>query len=250
MPTALTFPLHPSEARALPPYPGRALHALFYQWLALGDYTLAVDVHHDGGPRPFTVSSVYRRDGVPTLRLTVLNDEIWPPLERGIAKTEGVVVLDRPLSLPEGGPEIRHCTYTEMRTSAHAETRINLRFLSPTSFRSRGMHYPLPDPVLVFQSWLNRWNEFAPEAHQINVALLDIVAAHIAVSRYNGRTEMVDFGGNKRVVGFVGAVQYTVLRAYKIGEAWLRKLNVLADYAPFCGTGHKTAQGMGQTRRY
>jgi CRISPR/Cas system endoribonuclease Cas6 (RAMP superfamily) len=24
---------------------------------------------------------------------------------------------------------------------------------------------------------------------------------------------------------------------------------VLADYAFFCGTGHKTTQGMGQTRR-
>ena len=249
MPTLLTFPLDPDQAARLPRYPGRALHALFYQWLALGDYTLAVDVHHDDGPRPFTVSSVYRDNGVSTLRLTLLDDALWPAMERGIAKTEGVVVLDQPLALPEGGPEVYHRTYAELAANARAETRLSLRFISPTSFRSREMHYPLPDPVLVFQSWLNRWNEFAPEEHQINVAVLDLAAAHVAVSYYNGRTEMVDFGGNKRVVGFVGTVQYSILRASRIGEEWVRKLNTLADYAPFCGTGHKTAQGMGQTLR-
>lgn len=37
MPTTLTFSLQPEQTRALPTYPGRALHALFYQWLALGD---------------------------------------------------------------------------------------------------------------------------------------------------------------------------------------------------------------------
>jgi CRISPR-associated endoribonuclease Cas6 len=81
------------------------------------------------------------------------------------------------------------------------------------------------------------------------VALLDVVAAHVGVGRYELRTEMVDLGEERKVVGFVGMVQYNVLRAGMIGEEWVRRLNVLADYAAFCGTGHKTAQGMGQTRR-
>jgi len=41
MPTTLTFPLQPEQAR-VSPYPGRALHALFCQWLALADYSLVV----------------------------------------------------------------------------------------------------------------------------------------------------------------------------------------------------------------
>jgi CRISPR-associated endoribonuclease Cas6 len=111
------------------------------------------------------------------------------------------------------------------------------------------MHYPLPDPLLVYQSWLGRWNEFAPPEQRINVALLDIVTAHVAVGRYDLRTEMADLGRNRLMVGFVGRVQYTVVRAHQIGDEWLRKLNLLADYAEFCGAGHKTAQGMGQTQR-
>ena len=249
MPSVLTFRLNPEETVSLPPYPGRALHALFYQWLAIGDYSLAVRTHDQDGPRPFTVSPLYRVDGQPTLRLTLLDDTLWPALSQGISLTPTVEVMGQPLTLPADGPQIQHRSYADLVANAGAETRIRLRFLSPTSFRSHEMHYPLPDPALVYQSWLNRWNEFAPEEARINVALLDIVAAHVAVGRYDLRTEMVDLGGDRKVVGFVGTVQYNVIRAGMIGDEWLRRLNLLADYAAFCGTGHKTAQGMGQTER-
>lgn len=249
MPYALTLPLDPDQAQALPPYPGRAFHALFYQWLALGDYALSTKVHDQSGPRPFTVSPLYRVDGQPTVYLTLLDDTLWPALSQGISLTPTVEVIGRPLTLPAGGPHVQHRSYAELAAAASAETRIRVRFLSPTSFRSHEMHYPLPDPTIVYQSWLNRWNEFAPENVRINVALLDIVAAHVAVGRYDLRTEMVDLGRNRKVVGFVGSVQYNIIRAAKIGDEWLRRLNLLADYASFCGTGHKTAQGMGQTER-
>ena len=62
-------------------------------------------------------------------------------------------------------------------------------------------------------------------------------------------TEMVDLGDNRKAVGFVGVVQYHIIRAGKIGDEWVRRLNLLADYATFCGTGHKTAHGMGHTVR-
>ncbi len=249
MPYALTFPLNPNEARTLPPYPGRAFHALVYQWLALGDYAVSTKVHDRSGPRSFTVSPLYRINGQPTVYLTLLDDELWPALSQGVSLTPTVEVIGRPLTLPANGPQVEHSPYTDLAAAARTDTRIRLRFLSPTSFRSREMHYPLPDPIIVYQSWLNRWNQFAPEEARINVALLDIVSAHVAVGRYDLRTEMVDLGRNRRMVGFVGSVQYNVIKAGKIGDEWLRRLNLLADYAAFCGTGHKTGQGMGQTQR-
>jgi len=249
VPYAFTLPLNPKEAAHLPDYPGRALHGLFYQWLALGNYTLATDVHDDGGARPFTVARLGGHNGGGRLRFTVLDDALWPALKQGIAKTPTVELLNRPLTLPASGPRVYRQRYAELATQAEDTKRIALRFHSPTSFRSGGMHVPLPEPRRVFQSWLLRWNDFAPEAYQINVALLDIVEAHVAVSRYNLRTRLVDWGRNRKVVGFVGEAQFYVLRAHKIGADWLRKLNTLADYAPFCGTGHKTTQGLGQTER-
>lgn len=249
MPYSLTFPLEPDEANTLPRYPGRALHGLFYQWLALGDYTVSTEVHDSDGPRPFTTSPLYWVNGRPRVRFTLLDDDLWPVFSKGIAKTPTIEVLDQPLTLPESGPRVRHRIYADLATNGSSDRRIRLHFLSPASFRSQGMHYPLPDPVLVYQSWLTQWNGFAPEELRINVALLDIVAAHVAVGRYDLRTEMVDLGTNWKIVGFVGGLKFNVLQARKIGRDWLRRLNVLADYATFCGTGHKTAQGLGQTKR-
>lgn len=251
MPYQITFELSSDHSAAplLPPYPGRALHALFYQWLALGDYTLATDVHDDDGPRPFTVSPLYRRDGTATLRLTLLDEALWPALEQGIAKTPRVEILRQPFVLSPAGPEVQQESYTDLAAHPRSDTRLSLRFCSPTTFRSHEMHYPLPDPFLLYQSWLTRWNTFAPPAEQINVALLDLVAAHVALGRYTLRTEMVDLGESRKAIGFVGSVQLNVLHADKIGREWVYKLNLLADYAAYCGTGHKTAQGMGQTQR-
>jgi CRISPR-associated endoribonuclease Cas6 len=249
MPYALTFPLEPTQADGLPRYPGRALHGLFYQWLALGDYAASTEVHDRPGPRPFTTSPLYHVNGQPHIRFTVLEDQLWPVLSKGIAKTPAIEVLDQPLTLPENGPRVRHRPYADIASQSSTHCRIRVRFLSPASFRSQGMHYPLPDPFLVYQSWLTQWNAFAPEPLRINVALLDIVGAHVAVGRYDLRTELVDLGTNWKIVGFVGAVKFNVLKARKIGTDWLERLNILADYAAFCGTGHKTAQGLGQTKR-
>jgi CRISPR-associated endoribonuclease Cas6 len=249
MPYALTLPLDSAGADALPQYPGRALHALFYQWLTLGDDALSAEVHERDGPRPFTVSPIYHVNGHPCLRLTLLDDALWPVLVRGIAKNPAIQVLGQTLTPSATGPQVTYLSYADLVANSQENKRILVRFLSPTSFRSQGMHYPLPDPRLVYQSWLTHWNAFAPQNLCINVALLDIVTVHVALGRYDLHTRLVDLGNNRKMVGFVGSVKFNVLRAPKIGREWLKRLNILADYAPFCGTGHKTTQGMGQTQR-
>ena len=47
----------------------------------------------------------------------------------------------------------------------------------------------------------------------------------------------------------LGRVSYRVVRAHLLGDEMIRRLNALADYAFYCGTGHHTTRGMGQTRR-
>ena len=146
------------------------------------------------------------------------------------------------------GWQVAHHSYPELVVSAGVDTRFAFRFRSPTSFRSQDMHYPLPDPLLAFQSWLLRWNAFAPSQLHLNVNTLDLVSAHVAISRHRIETRAVEFDRFTQV-GFVGTVTYQVVKRRLLNGDLLRRLNILADYAPFCGTGHKTTQGMGQTQR-
>jgi CRISPR-associated endoribonuclease Cas6 len=78
--------------------------------------------------------------------------------------------------------------------------------------------------------------------------LLDVVHAHVGISSHRVRTEWHDLGYSQ-IVGFVGDVTYTIVDAKRLDQELVWQLNVLADYAEFCGTGRKTTQGMGQTRR-
>jgi len=46
-----------------------------------------------------------------------------------------------------------------------------------------------------------------------------------------------------------GQVGHVIWRCQDGTESLIRQINALADYAFFCGTGVKTAMGMGQTVR-
>lgn len=246
MPYSLTISLEADEPEELPDNSRRALHANFYDWLKGGDRQLAEEVHSADGTKPFTISPLWPAGEERRFRITLLRDNLWPPLEKGFSKASSVDIVGQELNIADA--ESEYCSYKEMWEEAEEERRIRLRFLSPTSFRSQGMHYPLPDPLLVFQSYLSRWNEFAPPRLRFNINTLDVVEAHVALSYYKLHTEVVDFDRYKQI-GFVGLVQYTVTRAHLLGSEVLKRLNALADYAYFCGTGHKTTQGMGQTQR-
>lgn len=248
MPYSLTIPLDAAGA-SLPANPVRALHATLMNWLELGDPAVARAVHDHMQPKPFTLSSLYPHgEGRLAFRITLLRDDLWAILGAGTTAAHEVNVVGHLLPIVHERIEIDHRPYEALVAEAGRETRLTLRFLSPTSFKAGPMHYPLPDPHAVFRSYLSRWNAFAPRPLQINVSLLDVVDAHVAVARYRTQTEIVDLGPG-RLVGFVGTVSYQVLRSRLLGDDVMRSLNVLADYARFCGTGHKTTQGLGQTHR-
>ena len=252
MPLSLTIPLVPDEPERLPENPRRALQATFYDWLRAGDAALAGRVHDADGPKPFTISDLFHRRGSEDTfwRVTLLQDEMVEPLARGLMTASHVNLLGSAAPIRHQAVDLQGQSYGDLVRQARTDTRIEVRFVSPTSFRSQEMHYLLPDPLTVWQSWLSRWNSFAPQELQYNVNTLDAVSAHVAISRYELRTETTRYEGDRyQQIGFVGQVSYRVVRAHLLGEEMVRRLNALADYALYCGTGHHTTRGMGQTRR-
>ncbi len=248
MPYSILFSLDASGARHLPENAVPALHATFFQWLACADAYLARRLDSGNGAKPFTVSGLSISDnGRADFRITLLDDSLHPLLQSGIRQKPEVRVLSERLPII-GEPSAAHRTYQNLVDQARADMVVMLRFDSPTSFRSNEMHYPLPDPVMVFTSYLTRWNAFAPEEYWVHESWLDWARLAIAISRAQLETQVTKFKGYEQV-GCVGAVQYRIAEADRSLPRAIVPFNFLADYANFCGTGNKTTQGMGQTRR-
>lgn len=248
MPYRVSLPLETQSVTSFLDLPHRALQGTLYAWLKVAAFALAAALHDLPDLKPFTVMPLHRREGMTCFTFALLDDRLWPPLEGVLQQGAEVQIADMRWPIDWAGRQVHHLSYPELVVSAGIDTRYALRFLSPTSFRSQEMHYPLPDPVLVFQSWLLRWNAFAPEQLGLDVNTLDVVREHMAIGRHCIETRIVQFNRFAQV-GFVGTVSYQVVKQNLLNDDLLRRLNILADYAPFCGTGHKTTQGMGWTER-
>jgi CRISPR-associated endoribonuclease Cas6 len=227
----------------------RALHANLFVWFAAADADLAEDLHQRPVRKPFTLSPLtHSTNGLRVLRVTLLEDDLWEPFQAGLTARPFAEFLDEKVPLSMAHVEAQHQTYENLIAEASTSTGIRLDFLTPTCFRAGGLDSPLPEPHTMVHSWLTRWSQYAPPDIRINVALVDVARAHLAISGYNLHTAVKNLGYGKQI-GFLGRVNLRVVKGKKIGREMLRQLNTLADYAEFCGTGWKTTQGMGQTRR-
>jgi CRISPR-associated endoribonuclease Cas6 len=122
--------------------------------------------------------------------------------------------------------------------------RFNLKFITPTAFAQNRLHLPLPVPTLMFHSWLERWNHFAP-VYLGSSELIEYLAAAVAVSRHKIQTRRVTVHSGK-VTGFTGEVSLNILS--RADPLLINVANLLINYSQFAGTGMKTRLGMGQTR--
>lgn len=253
MPCSITLTLDARVVKRLPDNPLPALHANFFKWLETADVALAKGIHDVSDPKPFTLSPLLC-DGEPShsrFRITLLDDALWPCLRAGIESRPFVRILTERLQFVSA-MQVEQRTYTELAQEASTHPVAILRFETPTNFRSHGMNYPLPDPMMVFASYHARWNAFAPEALRISESWLEWVARSIGVSQCSVQSQVVVFkqaNGSFQHIGFVGAAQFNVLARDGKAMAGRAPFNALADYAYFCGTGYKTTQGMGQTKR-
>lgn len=128
-----------------------------------------------------------------------------------------------------------------------SQKRITLSFLSATSFRSKGNHYPLPTPDKLFHSYLRRWNHFAPNKFDQDL-FLSWVENNVIITRHQSDSTRVAGGKRGLVTGFVGAIELDLAKSAGDNPGFIMLYKALGQLAPYCGTGHKTTFGLGQTR--
>ncbi len=121
--------------------------------------------------------------------------------------------------------------------------KFNLQFTTPTAFGQYSGTLPLPLPSLMFRSWLERWNNFAP-VYLGGDELITYLNNALWLKHHRIQTRSIQMYKGY-VNGFIGEV---TLQIFNRADALLANVaDLLVQYAEFAGTGMKTRLGMGQT---
>lgn len=238
------------------------LHAWFLEQIRQIDPELSRQLHDDASEKAFTISGL---DGsfVPSghqLRLqrgqlyrwtiTALSQSVVQWLSQWMDAPPSVLELrDAPLTIQQIKIAYSPTTYAELAKRDYPEKpTVALSFISPTSFRSRGRHLPLPMPRNIFHSYLRRWNDLSNQPQIDQDEFLDWLDEHITILRHHLRSHKVAAGKRGSVTGFTGAIEFGLTRAAHQTPEWVQLFYTLGQFAPYCGTGHKTTFGLGQTQ--
>ncbi|MBW4574157.1 MAG: CRISPR-associated endoribonuclease Cas6 [Aphanothece sp. CMT-3BRIN-NPC111] len=255
----LVFDLVPQVDASLYPQYAIGLHAWFLDQVRQSDPDLSAYLHDGESEKPFTLSEL---DGPIKTSGRQLQLQAWETyrwyvtgLQRRVVEwlAQWVKNLPEAIELRNARLQIRSCaialpatTYAQLFDTQQGKT-VTLSFSSATSFRRKGHHLPLPWPVNVFHSYLRRWNHFSDLPFDQD-AFLGWVDDGVLINRHRLESVKVSAGKKGSVTGFTGAIEFGLTKSAQSQAQFQQLFLTLGQLAPYCGTGHKTTFGLGQTR--
>ncbi|WP_414529739.1 CRISPR-associated endoribonuclease Cas6 [Nodularia chucula] len=236
-----------------------ALHAWFLDQVRQIDPELSAYLHDGESEKPFNISAL-ESQLLPTgkqLQLEANQILHWQvnALSAKVAQFLQLWLTQLPETLNLRGAtlqikqvRIAHppTTYAQLLQPPAKYSQVNLSFISPTSFRRKGHHFPLPVPVNLFHSYLRRWNDFS-QIPISQVDFLDWIDESVIIHQHRLESLKVAAGKRGSVTGFTGAISCGLSKAALANTEFTQLFYALVKLAPYCGTGHKTTFGLGQT---
>ncbi len=183
------------------------------------DPALSAYLHDGEAEKAFTLSRLtgsLREQGgqevVPAqqtfrVQITGLTGEVVEWLRRWVEHLPAWVELrGSPLQIVRWEMALPATTYEELAKVPQSGT-LSLSFVSPTSFRHRGHHLPLPIPRNLFQSYLRRWNDFSGLGVDGDW-FLEAVDGHVVILRHRLESVKTTAGRQGSLTGFVGGCSW------------------------------------------
>lgn len=214
------------------------LHGLFFNLLPPD---IAEELHAKN-KKPFSLWLESLREKEMSLIVSILKDDLLPSVAYCYyMPRKGIYLGDIPLQSkkPQGLTQIKSQTYEEL-LHGRLYRKVSYTFLTPCTFNRYRKDYPLPDPQLVFESLLKKWNAFSektlPEEEIRERILKEVSVAELQVS-----TQTAELSKEVKMRGFVGKVRF-----FFHSEEVSSTLSPLVRFSVYSGIGRKTTMGLGR----
>lgn len=206
-------------------------------------------VLHDNSMRPYT-QTIFKKDGKYYWQITTMTDEakekILIPILSGSLRS--IELKHNDISVGVGKKHFMEESYQEIAeryfNNGDCSKDVSVRFVNPTAFKRDGVYLNYPDIYLVYNSIINRFNQFSGDPFQNDRELVHTLSDKTKISEYDLHSVFFSIERGK-VNGFSGKATFHVE-----GDSQIVSLaNMLFHFAEYSGIGMKTAIGMGTFRR-
>ncbi|MEH2200083.1 CRISPR-associated endoribonuclease Cas6 [Nostoc sp.] len=257
----LVFDLEPTTSTSLYSQYTIGLHAWFLDQVRQLNPELSAYLHDGESEKPFNISALsgqllasgrqlqLEAKQIYRWHVNALSPRVVQFLKQWLTELPQILDLrDAPLQIKQVSIAHPSATYAQLlQLSPEKPSNVNFSFVSPTSFRRKGHHFPLPVPVNLFHSYLRRWNDFSGIPIE-QEAFLDWIDEGVIIHQHRLESMKVAAGKRGSVTGFTGVMSCGLSKAALGNSEFTQLFYALARLAPYCGTGHKTTFGLGQTR--
>lgn len=124
-----------------------------------------------------------------------------------------------------------------------AARRADVEVLSPMFFSRNGRDLPLPDPVQMLRSPMDRWDHHAPGALRIPDDVRRALIGSVYLVDFDGGTVAGAVGARTQQTGFTGSVVLALTRGADTTTATV--FAAVLRYAAIAGIGAQTGHGFG-----
>ncbi|MTJ17011.1 MULTISPECIES: CRISPR-associated endoribonuclease Cas6 [unclassified Dolichospermum] len=256
---SLVFDLEVTDSTALYSQYTIGLHAWFLDQVRQINPTLSAYLHDGESEKPFSISALEGQLLPTGKQLQLQSNQIYRWQINAISQpvvqflSQWLIQPPTTLKLRDACLQVKQIsivnpptTYNKLLQSSINHKNINLSFISPTSFRRKGHHFPLPVPFNLFHSYLRRWNDFSGMPIEQD-AFLEWIDENVIIHKHRLESVKVAAGKRGSVTGFTGAISLELTKTALNNIEFTQLFYALVQLAPYCGTGHKTTFGLGQT---
>ena len=131
--------------------------------------------------------------------------------------------------------------YSSLMEIEEIPSKVELKFLSPTTFRRNKVDLPFPLPELLFKGLVKRWLAFSNIPIEVD---LRSYYDQIEVEKYDLKTQKVEFSNSGKLTTFVGEVVYNLSKVEN--RESLKWFYILLTFSIWSGVGRKTTMGLGK----
>ena len=270
--TSTVIRLRAKQSGWLPNAMGEYAHATFLSFINQVAPDFAQALHDANARQPYAFSPLIggKRDrrgvkvwsgGEYWMRFTILDSALYTVFSQYFAESTSFdielqlgkikFVIEEIITSPRVERWGGYTTFSDILSDASFDPIVSLKFMSLTAFSvgrtsSGSRRFSIfPEPAIVFDSLLRRWNKFADQPLDNPAEWQKWVSENVVVRQYRTRSDLWKFKHHLQI-GFVGDCTYEIKGNHR---AETRKVNALADFAFYAGVGYKTTMGMGQCKR-